>query len=78
MGKIACKCGTTLRISGEIPNPLEWLIISDQDFDAFTGPIDAEQLYHKVKSMLKCPDCDRLWIFWNGMQEPPACYTQDA
>ena len=52
---------------GEIPNPIEWLIISDVDFDEFSGTVDREQIYMATKSMLRCPKCLRLdileWIF---------------
>jgi len=77
MGKFNCKCGNILSTSGEIPNPIEWLLISDKDYDSFSDKIDAEDLYLKMKTILKCPNCGRLWIFWNGVQEEPSCYFQE-
>ncbi|MGI2032187.1 hypothetical protein ACRQ1B_07305 [Rhizobium panacihumi] len=73
MPSIACKCGERLRY-GDIPNPIEWLLIADTDFDEVTGPVDAESLYQKATHMLKCPSCRRLWVYWDGFREAPTCY----
>ncbi len=68
MPGLSCSCGH--RISyGEIPCRDEWLIISDVVFDAFTGAVDAEELYRAMRSILKCPICGHLWVFWDGYQE---------
>jgi hypothetical protein len=53
---------------GDIPCPNEWLFISDADYDAFFGQVDAEAIYRAMKSFLNCPECGRLWVFWNGYQ----------
>ena len=42
MPSIMCRCGTRLRY-GEIPNPIEWLAISDTNYDQFTNTVEAEQ-----------------------------------
>jgi len=73
MPKIVCTCGWWLRY-GDIPNPIEWLFISDVDYDKFTGSVDAEELYRALKSFLQCPNCGRLWVFWNGFDQEPAEY----
>jgi len=68
MPGLSCSCGH--RISyGEIPCKDEWLIISDVVFDAFTRAVDAEELYRAMRSILKCPICGHLWVFWDGYQE---------
>jgi hypothetical protein len=74
MPKIACKCGESLGF-GEIPNPIEWLFMSDSDFDEFSGAIESESLYSRMKSCLECPSCKRLWIFWNGFDAAPVEYV---
>ncbi|TWT29621.1 hypothetical protein Enr8_48090 [Blastopirellula retiformator] len=74
MPKFACKCGETLGF-GDIPNPIEWLFISDSDFDAISGLVDSESLYCKMNSFLECPSCKRLWIFWNGFDADPLEYV---
>ena len=62
MPKELCKCGQALDL-GAIPNPLEWHLISDVDFDRHTGPVDAEMLYADTKPMLRCPHCGRLLVY---------------
>lgn len=74
MPSINCRCGERL-CYGEIPCPIEWLMISDQDYDAYTGMVDAEVLYAAMRSMLQCPKCDRLWVFWNGFENEPVAYS---
>jgi hypothetical protein len=71
-----CKCGERI-LDGQIPQPNEWRLISDVDYDAYTDLIDAEQLYAAMKGMLLCPQCGRVWIFWNGYQQPPTCYCKE-
>ena len=73
MPAIKCKCGETLRY-GEIPNPIEWLFISDTEYDRLSGALDAEFLYRQMRSLLRCPICKRLWVFWNGFDNDPSEY----
>jgi hypothetical protein len=77
MPSIACKCGSRLSF-GEIPNPIEWLMISDDDFDTFPEKVDASEIYANVTHMLKCTNCNRLWIFWNGFQSAPTSYMPEG
>jgi hypothetical protein len=77
MSKFLCKCENTIRISGSIPNPIEWLFISDVEFDAFEDVVDAEKVYSKMQSFLKCDKCGRLWLFWNGYDNPPTLYSPE-
>ncbi len=77
MPAILCKCGNRLGL-GEIPNPIEWLTISDVDYDSYAGTIDAEVLYSNMKHMLLCTQCERIIIFWNGFQSPPTYYSIDS
>lgn len=76
MPKIICKCDNIISM-GEIPNPDEWLLISDVEYDKFAGEIDTEALYMQMKGMLKCNRCGRLWFFWNGYDNPPSCYKPE-
>ncbi len=73
MPKMLCECGTILRWS-EIPNPIEWLLIKDTDYDQFPEMIDSEELYKATTSLLRCPSCDRLWVFWDGWKNDPTPY----
>ncbi|GAB3939874.1 hypothetical protein GCM10028805_00800 [Spirosoma harenae] len=75
MPKFSCKCSHIIPI-GEIPTPDQWNMISDIEYDSFAGSIDSEQLYSKMKVVLKCPVCGRLYVFWNGWQADPTCYEK--
>ena len=77
MAKFNCVSGTIIRVSGDIPNPIEWKIISDIAFDEIHGPIDAEDVYRASKSMFQCPTCGRLWVYWDGFDNEPSCYAPD-
>ena len=74
MPSIICQCGQQLRF-GEIPCPIEWLIISDKEFDMFSDNIDREELYKSMKSILKCSECGRLWVYWEGFSIEPIEYV---
>jgi hypothetical protein len=74
MPGILCSCGKALKY-GVVPCPIEWLLISDTEADRYQGQIDAEDLYRAARSLLRCPDCDRLWVFWEGFQKAPTEYV---
>ena len=76
MPSIMCNCGESLRY-GEIPNPNEWLVISDVDYDDYCGDINSEALFREMKHFLKCPGCDRLWIYWDGFGSKPRSYLPE-
>jgi hypothetical protein len=76
MPSFFCKCGERI-LDGQIPQPNEWLLMSDVEYGTYSGMIDAEQLYLAMKSMLLCPQCGRVWIFWNDYQQPPTCYSPE-
>lgn len=76
MAKLQCVCGEVISTSGDIPNQLEYKVISDHDFDQFHGRVDAEDLYQAFTSMFRCAQCGRLWVYWNGFAEPPTAYAK--
>ena len=75
MPKIVCTCTNILSYS-EIPCPIEYKFISDHDYDQYQGMVDTEDLYQQMNSFLKCPKCERLWIFWNGYKNNPTEYLK--
>jgi predicted RNA-binding Zn-ribbon protein involved in translation (DUF1610 family) len=77
MAKIKCFCGTTLSLSGEIPNPIEWKLVSDKAFDRFSGSTEVEVIYRLARSMFVCPTCGRLWVYWDGIDKRPSCYRSE-
>jgi hypothetical protein len=74
MAKYLCDCGEFIRTSGDIPNPLEWFLISATEYDSFQGQIDAEALLQRMTSLFQCPRCATLWIFWIGFNGEPTVY----
>lgn len=74
MPKILCECDEIINLSG-IPSPNILNMISDKEYDEFTGLIDAEKLYIKMKTIVKCPKCKRLYFFSNGIESPAEIYT---
>ena len=75
MSRFLCVCGHEIRISGEIPNPDEWLSISDVDYERWSGEIDAEQLYHSFRRAYLCPVSHHLWLFRHGLTGKPKLYA---
>lgn len=77
MAKFNCLCGIMIQTSGPIPNPVEWKLLSDTEFDQFEGLVDAESVYRASRSMFKCSNCGRLWVFWNGFDHDPIVYMRE-
>jgi hypothetical protein len=75
MAKFLCVCGHRISTSGDIPNPDQWQCLSDVDFEAFQGTVNAEELYMQTTLMYRCPVSDHLWFFWKGIDEPPVLYA---
>jgi hypothetical protein len=69
MAKFACVCGTVISTSGNIPNENEWKLLSDVEFDKYSGQIDVEVLYQSATIAFRCPVSDHLWIFWDGFDK---------
>jgi hypothetical protein len=63
-------CGAMIQSSGPVPNPAEYLLVSDVDFDGFTGFVEAEDVYMAMTHAFRCASCDRLHVFWSGMGIP--------
>ena len=74
MPKMLCTCGETL-FYGSIPCEIEYKFISDVQYDSVQEMVDAEDLYLKMQSFLKCSHCNRIWIFWRGFQMSPSEYV---
>jgi hypothetical protein len=52
--------------------------MSDIDYDAFAGLVNAEDVYQQSTIMYRCPASGHLWVFWQGFDEPPALYAPTA
>jgi hypothetical protein len=75
VAKFRCVCGETIRTSGDIPNRIEWHLLSDVDFDEFHGEVEAEEVYLATTLMYRCPASDHLWVYWDGINEEPTLYS---
>jgi len=78
VAKWLCACGDVIQSSGSIPNSQEWLLVSDQDMDAFTGLVRSEDVYAAMSHAFRCGSCDRLHVFWAGIDQEPAVYVREA
>ena len=73
MPKVICNCGHTLDFGG-IPSPIVWRTLSDVEFDKFSGAVDAEEIFGATKMMILCPQCGRLWAWWDDDSGIPTEY----
>ncbi|OMG82924.1 hypothetical protein [Achromobacter xylosoxidans] len=72
-----CACGHLFRL-GEIPSRDQWLVISDIAYDDFfSNDANAEEIYKSMKILLKCPNCARLSVFWDGFEKSASIYALD-
>lgn len=77
MPKMKCICGNIIKLN-DIPNPNELLMISETDYDKYDGFIDSEKLYMEMKTVVKCDNCYRLYIYENGIDEDPIIYQLEV
>jgi hypothetical protein len=71
-----CKCGTQLRFGG-FPNPLEWIIMSEEKFDKYPSETKISEILLDSDVFIKCPKCQRVWIYWQGFDNSPTCYIEE-
>lgn len=74
MPKVLCDCGKCINVSG-IPSAYQYLYLSDIDFEAFHGTVDAEAVYAKMDICIQCPSCLRLHVYNNGFDAVPLTYV---
>lgn len=75
--KIPCDCGEILRY-GEIPCPIEWLIVPEDTLRGFCDQVESDVLlWEHMRHFLKCPRCERLLIFWKDFNHAPSVYAPD-
>ncbi|MCC9042301.1 hypothetical protein LNQ81_06295 [Myroides sp. M-43] len=73
MPKLKCECSEVINLSG-VPSRDQYLMIYDEEYDNYSGLIDAEILYNKMTIVVKCPLCSRLYIYNEGFNSPPVVY----
>jgi len=72
MPSYLCKCNTRIDYT-EIPAAASYHLVEDGAAEV------QEDLTHKVSwtestEALRCPACDRFWVFWSGMSQAPTEY----
>ncbi len=75
MAKIRCICGHVFSTSGEIPNPNQWMLVSDVKFDEFSGDANVDALYLGATIAFRCPHSGHLWVYWDGFDDAPQLYA---
>jgi ribosomal protein S27E len=76
MPKVLCRSAKKSR-STPSPAPtsgLSFLMLSTIYDRISETPIDPEVLYREMQTMVKCPHCGTLAIYWDGMDKPPQVY----
>jgi hypothetical protein len=76
MPKLVCKCNYVIGLS-DIPSPHQFLMISDTDYDKINKRLDRATLYQMMTLVVKCPNCGRLHVFWEGVDTPQSIYNED-
>jgi hypothetical protein len=74
MPKMLCGCGATLRM-GSIPSPIEWRMIADERFAEIEGQVDADAICRAATTLIRCPTCSRLHVFWDASSDRAAEYV---
>lgn len=89
MPKLKCRCGETTSLI-EVPNPHSFYAIPDEKCWSVVKhvehalkeehPTDHINAAIVVESILilKCPNCSRLYVYWNDADSPPTVYTQEG
>lgn len=67
MPKLLCRCGEVISLS-VIPCPFEWRIMSSTKLDTLPDQVDVEEIYRATDTIVRCPKCDRLWVFWDDAE----------
>jgi len=75
MPKFDCVCGQTIPVSGLVPNPNEWRILSDIAFDGLDPLACSEDVYQKSLPMYLCPASGHIWVYWDGLGSEPRLYA---
>lgn len=73
MPKLLCLCDFVIPLHG-IPCQDQYMIFSDVEFDKFPEETKVDDVYDISQIVIKCPNCGRLHIFWNGFRNPQTIY----
>lgn len=66
-----------MRTSGEIPNPQEWLIVSDEEYNALGEFASLEDVYSAFKLLFLCDVYHRIYFYKDGFDKEAIVYRLD-
>jgi hypothetical protein len=78
MAKFRCHCGEVISMSGEIPNQLEWHLVSDCELEETWEAEDFGGLQQAARPVFLCPQCGRIWVYWNGYGGERVSYVRES
>jgi hypothetical protein len=63
-----CTCGNHLS-TVSAPNDVQWRVYSDREWDSIIamGQIDTFDIPTPTYDVWRCPKCDRIFVFQNGV-----------
>lgn len=89
MGTISCFCGCSFS-DGLVPSPHEWKLISEANLEqaineieeldwqaAFAGDKADWAIRDRALPVYKCPHCERMLIFENGLDKQAVSYLRE-
>ena len=75
MPKMLCTCDNVIFLH-EIPCPHEWRLISDVEYGRlWEEHATHEQIADATTLAVKCDECGRLFIYWDGFDKQPTEYV---
>ena len=73
MPSYLCKCQTRIDYT-EIPADASYHLVADSAAEVDDDLTTYNATWSQSTEVLRCLTCDRLWVFWSGMNQPPTEY----
>ncbi|GMU25073.1 MAG: hypothetical protein AMXMBFR13_51440 [Phycisphaerae bacterium] len=74
MPSYLCKCSKRIDYT-KIPADASYHLVADEDVDILEDIVTHTAQWQKGIQVLRCPQCDRLWVFWQGFGSAPTEYV---
>lgn len=73
MPSYLCRCQKRIDYT-EIPAASSYYLVADEAAEVQDDLVTYVANWTESTNVLRCPSCDRLWVFWNGMGGVPTEY----
>ena len=73
MPSYLCKCNKRIDYT-TIPAESSYHLLADEDVEIEEDIVTRNAAWSRAVQVLRCPNCDRLWVFWDGFHEAPTEY----